>query len=235
MPDTAINPDPNDNDPADNLARLKAEIDKACMGASRDPVRDPVTIVAVSKKHSADRIMPALTCGHRVFGENRVQEAMAKWPALKDEVPDVQLHLIGPLQSNKAKEAVGFFDVIETVDRPKIARALASEIQKQGRAPKLLIQINTGQEQQKAGVAPGDADDFIAQCRGEFNLTIDGLMCIPPQDAVAAPHFSLLEKIAKAHDLPILSMGMSGDYLTAVKLGATHVRLGTAIFGARPE
>ena len=220
-------------DPAGNLASLASEINKACQVATRDCARAPVTIVAVSKKHTADRIQPALDCGHRVFGENRVQEALSKWPVLKEQVRDVRLHLIGPLQSNKAKEAVAFFDVIETVDRPKIARAIASEIQHQGRAPTLLIQINTGEEPQKAGIAPRDADSFIAQCRNEFGLAIGGLMCIPPHDGVPGPHFALLDKIARAHNLPLLSMGMSADYLTAVKLGATHVRLGTAIFGAR--
>ncbi|MEO0833300.1 MAG: YggS family pyridoxal phosphate-dependent enzyme [Pseudomonadota bacterium] len=222
-------------DPAECLAARQAEIAKAMDLAGRDASQAPVTLVAVSKKHPADHVRRALTAGHRVFGENRVQEAQAKWPELRAAFPDLTLHLVGPLQSNKAKEAVALFDVIETVDRPKIARALASEIQKQGRAPTLFVQVNTGEEAQKAGVTPADTPAFIHQCREEFGLAIGGLMCIPPQNAVPAPHFTLLARLAADNDLPCLSMGMSADYLDAVKLGATHVRLGTAIFGPRPE
>ena len=221
-------------DPAANLARLKSEISATADKAGRDRVNDPVTIVAVSKKHDPTRIMPALAAGHRVYGENRVQEALGKWAELRHTYPDLVLHLIGPLQSNKAREAAAFFDVIETIDRPKIARAIADAIQKQGRAPSLLIQVNTGEEPQKAGIAPGEATDFIRLCRDELALPIRGLMCIPPIDAVTPPHFALLAAIAKDHDLPILSMGMSNDYKTAVSLGATHVRIGTAVFGERP-
>ncbi len=187
----------------------------------------------MAKKHGADRILPVLEAGHRVFGENRVQEAQEKWPPLRASFPDVELRLIGPLQSNKAKDAVALFDVIETVDRPKIARALAQEIEKQGRAIPLLAQVNTGEEDQKAGIAPKETDAFLAQCRDEFGLTIAGLMCIPPAGADPAPHFALLAKIAARNGLSELSMGMSADYRIAAQLGATHVRIGTGVFGAR--
>jgi len=222
-------------DPAERLASQQAAIAKAMAVAGRDAKTDPVTLVAVSKKHPADHIRRALDAGHRVFGENRVQEATAKWPPLRAAFPDVVLHLVGPLQSNKAKEAVALFDVIETVDRPKIAKALAEESQKQGRRPALFIQVNTGEESQKAGVTPANAAAFIEQCRRDFGLTIAGLMCIPPINAVPAPHFALLARLAEDNDVPKVSMGMSADYLDAVKLGATHVRLGTAVFGPRPE
>jgi pyridoxal phosphate enzyme (YggS family) len=174
-----------------------------------------------------------LDAGQRVFGENRVQEAQGKWPALRAQWPDIELHLIGPLQSNKAREAVALFDVIHTVDRPSIAEALAKEIARQARKPRLLVQVNTGEEAQKAGVAPQDADAFLAACRTSHGLTIAGLMCIPPAEQSPGPHFALLAKIAKRNGLPLLSMGMSADFETAIEVGATHVRVGSAIFGAR--
>jgi len=225
---------------AQNLAAIQQEIDEACREAacavspdSRD-VQGGAQITAVSKMHDSMRIRPALEFGHRNFGENRVQEAMTKWPSLKEEFSDLTIRLIGPLQSNKARDAVSFFDVIETVDRPKLARTIADEISRQGRAPQLFIQINSGEEDQKSGIMPSKVDEFIRLCRDEYKLSIDGLMCIPPVLDVAAPHFSLLKKIAERNGLQGLSMGMSNDYLTAARLGATHVRIGTAIFGARP-
>lgn len=216
---------------AQSLADVRATIADAAAAAGR--AADAVTLVAVSKFHDADRVLPALEAGQRVFGENRVQEAQDKWPDLKARFPDVELHLIGPLQSNKAKDAVALFDVIESIDRPKIAEALAAEMQRQGRHPRCLIQINTGEEEQKAGIPPADADVFIAACR-DLGLPIEGLMCIPPVDENPSMHFALLREIARRNDLPVLSMGMSGDYAEAVALGATHVRIGTAIFGERP-
>ena len=212
------------------LGAVRAAIDAAAQAAGR-PSRD-IVLVAVSKTFPAEDIHPVLGAGQRVFGENRVQEAKAKWPQLKAEFPDVELHLIGPLQSNKAAEAVALFDVIETVDRPKIAQALASEIVRQKRSPKLLIQVNTGAEPQKAGVLPEATDAFLAQCKA-MGLEIAGLMCIPPANEEPALHFALLEKIARRNGLNLISMGMSADYETAVKFGATHVRVGSAIFGAR--
>ncbi|MEL7486161.1 MAG: YggS family pyridoxal phosphate-dependent enzyme [Pseudomonadota bacterium] len=220
-------------DPAARLADIQRRLIAACAQAGNDA--DQVTITAVSKKHTAQTVQRALVAGHRCFGENRVQEALGKWPALKADYPDVELRLIGPLQSNKAADAVAFFDVIETVDRPKIARVLAEECRRQGRAPKFLVQVNTGEEAQKAGVAPQDADAFLSQCANDYGLKIAGLMCIPPHDAPPAPHFALLAKIAERHALPELSMGMSADFEIAAQLGATHVRIGTEIFGARPE
>lgn len=220
-------------DPLANLARIRARLNAAALEAGRKP--EDIEVVAVSKMHGADAILPLLEAGHRAFGENRVQEALGKWPALKERYPDVELHLIGPLQTNKAKEAVAFFDVIETVDRPKLARVLAEEMERQGKSPRLLIQVNTGEEDQKAGAAPQDAGAFIAQCRNEYGLKIDGLMCIPPADEAPAPHFALLAKIAARNGLHTLSMGMSGDYEIAATLGATHVRVGTEIFGSRPD
>lgn len=217
---------------ADNLAEVQAAIAAAARDAARDPA--DVTLVAVSKVHGEDRILPVLQAGHRVFGENRVQEAQGKWPALKDRFPDVELHLIGPLQSNKAKEAVALFDVIESVDREKIAEALAKEMEKQGRRVPVLVQVNTGKEPQKAGVEPEAADAFIARCRDALGLEVRGVMCIPPVDEEPALHFALLREIARRNGLPVVSMGMSDDYPTAIALGATHVRVGTAIFGSRP-
>lgn len=203
--------------------------------AEREAGRDAgsVTLVAVSKTFEADAIRPVIEAGQRVFGENRVQEAQAKWPALKQEFPDIELHLIGPLQSNKAKEAVALADVIETVDREKIAAELAKEIARQGRAPKLYVQVNTGSEPQKAGIEPRDAVAFVARCRDVHGLAIEGLMCIPPADENPGPHFALLEKLSKEAGVTKLSMGMSGDYETAIAFGATSVRVGSAIFGSR--
>jgi len=192
-----------------------------------------VRLIAVSKTFEADTIRPIIVAGQRDFGENRVQEAQGKWPALKAETPGIVLHLIGPLQSNKAGEAVALFDVIHTIDRDKIAEAVAREMKKQSRAPRLLVQVNTGEEPQKAGVAPSEVDAFVVRCREVHGLVIDGLMCIPPADQIAAPHFALLAKIAKRLGLKSLSMGMSGDFETAIMLGATDVRVGSAIFGAR--
>lgn len=210
---------------------IKEEINQALETAGRKP--GSVTVTAVSKQHDEARIRPALDAGHRVFGENRIQEAAQKWPSLRDEFPDLELHLVGPLQSNKAKEAVALFDVIETVDRPKIASALAREMERQNRRPSLFIQVNTGDEPQKAGVSPSSADDFIDHCRKTLNLPIVGLMCIPPAAEPPAPHFALLAKIADRHGLNSISMGMSADYAVAAQLGATHVRVGSALFGAR--
>lgn len=192
-----------------------------------------VELVAVSKTFDADQIRPAIEAGQRVFGENRVQESQGKWPQLKAETNGIELHLIGPLQSNKAAEAVALFDVIETVDREKIARALAEEIKRQGKTPRLFVQVNTGLEPQKAGIAPDDTTAFVTFCREELGLMIEGLMCIPPADENPGPHFALLAKLAKACNVEKLSMGMSGDYETAVAFGATSVRVGSAIFGTR--
>lgn len=218
-------------DPALNLSKIKEELEKALCNAGR--ATDAVAVTAVSKQHDAARILPVLRAGHRIFGENRVQEAAAKWPQLRQQYPDLELRLVGPLQSNKAAEAVALFDAIETVDRPKIAAALAREISAQSRRLRLLVQVNTGEEPQKAGVSPRGADAFIEQCRSDFSLEIDGLMCIPPADEAPAPHFALLAKIARRNGLDQLSMGMSADYAVAAQLGATHVRIGTAIFGVR--
>ena len=216
---------------AERLDFIRAEIRKAALGNGRDPAS--VTLVAVTKTFPAEAILPALAAGHRVFGENRVQEARAKWPALRARFPDLELHLIGPLQSNKAREAVELFDAIHTVDRPKIAVALAEEIARQGRRPLLFVEVNTGGEEQKAGVLPEAADAFIRECREQYRLTVEGLMCIPPFDEPPAPHFALLQKIARRNGLPCLSMGMSADFQSAIAFGATHVRVGSAIFGAR--
>ncbi|UIJ94982.1 YggS family pyridoxal phosphate-dependent enzyme [Sinorhizobium meliloti] len=192
-----------------------------------------VSLVAVSKTFDAETIRPVIEAGQRVFGENRVQEAQAKWPALKRETPDIELHLIGPLQSNKAADAVALFDVIETIDREKIARAVAAEMKRQGRDIRLYVQVNTGLEPQKAGIAPEDAAAFVALCRDELALNIEGLMCIPPFDENPGPHFALIAKLAGQCGLSRLSMGMSGDFETAIAFGATGVRVGSAIFGAR--
>jgi pyridoxal phosphate enzyme (YggS family) len=217
-------------DIAKNLDLVRQSIADAARQADRNPAE--VELVAVSKTHQADTIRPAIVHGQRLFGENRVQEAEAKWPALKAEFPDVKVHLIGPLQRNKVKTAVALFDAIETVDRPKLARALAREFESQGRTLDCYIQINTGEEAQKAGVAPQDADAFIELCR-ELTLPVAGLMCIPPIDEEPALHFALLREIARRNGLGGLSMGMSADYETAIEFGATLVRVGTAIFGAR--
>ncbi|MBM3489704.1 MAG: YggS family pyridoxal phosphate-dependent enzyme [Alphaproteobacteria bacterium] len=218
-------------DIAANLARVRAEIAAAARAAGRAP--ETVTLVAVSKTQPAEAARGALAAGQRVFGENRVQEAEAKYPALKAECPDLQLHLIGSLQSNKARAAVALFDVIETVDRPKLARKLAAEMAALNRWPRLFIEVNAGGEAQKGGVLPAEADALVALCREELKLPLDGLMCIPPLDQEPSPHFALLAKIARRNGLAKLSMGMSADYPVAVALGATHVRVGTAIFGPR--
>jgi pyridoxal phosphate enzyme (YggS family) len=215
-----------------NLAAVLAEIAAAARAAGRAP--EEVALVAVSKTHDAAAVEAAIAAGQRRFGENRVQEALAKYPALKARHAGLELHLIGPLQTNKVKEAVALFDVIETLDRPKLADALCREIERQQRRPRLFIQVNIGEEAQKAGVAPGEADGFIAACRGR-GLAIDGLMCIPPQDEPPAPHFALLREIARRNGIARLSMGMSSDFATAIRFGATEVRVGTAIFGARGE
>jgi PLP dependent protein len=225
------------NDPtvANSVVARLAEVRERISRAARDCGRDPgsVTLVCVSKTFEADAILPALEAGERVFGENRVQEAQGKWPALRERFPGLDLHLIGPLQSNKAEDAVALFDTIETVDRPKIAAALAKAIEKSGRHPRLYVQVNTGAEPQKAGVLPEEADAFLASCREEHGLTISGLMCIPPVDEQASPHFALLAKIAARNGIAHLSMGMSADFELGIQLGATHVRVGSAIFGAR--
>ena len=216
------------------LSRL-SEVQDRIASAEREAKRqaDTVTLVAVSKTFDAEAIRPAIEAGQRVFGENRVQEALAKWPDLKAEFPDIDLHLIGPLQSNKAKEAVALFDVIETVDREKIAAELAKEIARQGKAPRLYVQVNTGSEPQKAGIEPREAVTFVKRCRETHGLAIGGLMCIPPLDENPGPHFALLAKLAKEAGVDKLSMGMSGDYELAVAFGATSVRVGSAIFGMR--
>jgi pyridoxal phosphate enzyme (YggS family) len=221
----------SENDAVAGLAEVRRKIAAACKTAKRDPAS--VTLVAVSKTFGPDSIEPVLGAGQLVFGENRVQEAEGKWPGLKGAYPDVELHLIGPLQSNKTAEAVALFDVIHSVDRPKIAASLAKEIAAQGKSPLLFVQVNTGAEPQKAGVLPEETDAFIAACRGEYGLKIHGLMCIPPLDENPAPHFALLEKIAGRNGLSGLSMGMSADFETAIGFGATHVRVGSAIFGGR--
>jgi pyridoxal phosphate enzyme (YggS family) len=219
------------NEAVSRLEAVKANITSAEKEAGR--AAGSVTLVAVSKTFGADDIRPVIEAGQRVFGENRVQEAQSKWPALREHFPDLELHLIGPLQSNKAKEAVALFDVIETVDREKIAAELAKEIEKQGKALRLYVQVNTGLEEQKAGIDPREAVAFVARCRDVHGLAIEGLMAIPPFDENPGPHFALLEKLAHEAGVEKLSMGMSGDYETAVRFGATSVRVGSAIFGTR--
>ena len=214
-----------------NLSDIKTAINKAKEEGGSGA--GAAHLIAVSKTRSVIEIAEVLEAGHRLFGENRVQEAAAKWPELRLKYSDIELHLIGPLQSNKAADAVACFDVIETVDRPKIASAIAKEMKNQNKHVKLFVQVNVGEEPQKAGVAPQDLSLFLAQCRDEFGLTISGLMCIPPVEDNPALHFAMLREIAKRNGLSGLSMGMSGDFETAVALGATHVRVGTAIFGAR--
>ena len=213
------------------LATVEQEIARACEQAHRD--RASVELIAVSKTFGAEAITPIIKAGQRVFGENRVQEAKAKWPALISSCPGIALHLIGPLQSNKAKEAVALFDAIHSVDRVSICQALAKEIESQQKRPELFVQVNTGEEPQKAGVAPTEADDFIKRCRETYGLTVSGLMCIPPVDDAPAPHFALTAKIAARNGLKKLSMGMSADFAIAIQFGATHVRVGSAIFGHR--
>src|ERR1700761_7782181 len=213
------------------LPAVRAEIAAACRDAGRDPAT--VTLVAVSKTFGAEAIEPTIAAGQRVFGENRVQEAKAKWPPLIERHAGLELHLVGSLQSNKAKEAVALFDAIHSVDRPSLAEALAKEIAKQNRRPLLFAEINTGAEAQKAGVLPEQADDFLTACRDRYGLVISGLMCIPPHAEAPAPHFALTAKIARRNGLKLLSMGMSADFPEAIAMGATHVRVGSAIFGAR--
>lgn len=213
------------------LAEVRARIGRAERDSGREP--GAVTLVCVSKTFDADAIVPVLEAGERVFGENRVQEAMGKWPGLRERFGALDLHLIGPLQSNKAEEAVSTFDVIETVDRPKIAEALAKAMDKLDRRPRLFVQVNTGAEPQKAGILPEDADAFLETCRDTYGLAIAGLMCIPPVDDQASPHFALLKVIAERNGLSALSMGMSADFELGIQLGATHVRVGSAIFGTR--
>ncbi|MCC0037196.1 MAG: YggS family pyridoxal phosphate-dependent enzyme [Hoeflea sp.] len=215
----------------ENLEKVRAAIAAAETEAKRES--GAVRLVAVSKTKSADEIRPVIEAGQRVFGENRVQEAQSKWPGLKAETAGIELHLIGPLQSNKTADAVALFDVIQTVDREKIAREIAREIKKQDRHPGLYVQVNTGSEPQKAGIEPEAAGGFIAMCRDELGLKITGLMCIPPVDENPGPHFALLAKIARENDINTLSMGMSDDFETAIAFGATEVRVGSAIFGAR--
>ena len=213
------------------LAAVKDEIARAAREANRDPAS--VTLVAISKTFGAETIEPVIAAGQRVFGENRVQEAKAKWPALRAAHPGIELHLIGPLQSNKAKDAVALFDAIHSVDRPSIAEALAKEIAKQGCHPSLFVEVNTGEEPQKAGVLPQDADAFIKACGESHGLAIAGLMCIPPLEEAPAPHFARAAKIAARNGLKLLSMGRSADFAAAIAFGATHVRVGSAIFGHR--
>jgi PLP dependent protein len=215
----------------DRLAGVRERIFRAARDCGREP--DAVRLVCVTKTIAAGRIAAVIAAGERDFGENRVQEAMEKWPGLRETQPDVRLRLIGPLQTNKVREAVRTFDVIETVDRPKLAAELAKEIQRAGKTPKLYIQVNIGEEPQKAGVSPLDADAFLKACRDEYGLQVDGLMCIPPVDQQASPYFALLAKIAARNGIAGLSMGMTQDFELAIQLGATEVRVGSAIFGAR--
>jgi len=216
---------------ADHLTEVKGRIAEAAKAAGRAAA--DVTLVAVSKTHGADRVRELLDAGQRVFGENRVQEAEEKFPALQVEYPDLELHLIGPLQTNKARDAVALFDVIQSVDRERLAATLAKEMERTGKRPACFIQVNTGEEPQKAGILPADLDAFVAACRDTHKLPIVGLMCIPPVDEEPALHFALLTKMAARNGLSRVSMGMSADYETAVRLGATHVRVGSALFGAR--
>jgi hypothetical protein len=216
-----------------SLEHVRTEIARACRDAQRDPAE--VTLIAVSKTFGSDAVEPVVAAGQRVFGENRVQEAKAKWPPLLSKYPGIKLHLIGPLQSNKAKEAVALFDAIHSVDRPSLCEALAKEISKQRRQPTLFAEINSGAEPQKAGVLPQDADAFLATCRDKYGIIISGLMCIPPLDEAPGPHFALTAKIAKRNGIKLLSMGMSADFSTAIALGATHIRVGSAIFGERAK
>lgn len=213
------------------LAAVRQDIARACRDAGREP--GSVALVAVSKTFGAEAIEPAIAAGQRIFGENRVQEAKAKWPALRERHPGIELHLVGPLQSNKAREAVAFFDAIHSLDRPSLAEALAKEIARQGRTPLLFVEINTGGEPQKSGVLPEQADAFLKDCRGKYGLRVSGLMCLPPADEPPAPHFALTAKIARRNEMNLLSMGMSADFREAIAMGSTHVRIGTAIFGER--
>ena len=233
-----VSPAPRADDPlavdvAANLAAITAEVQAAACAAGRD-ARE-ITLIAVSKGHDARRIVPALAAGHPVFGENRVQEAREKWQALKARWPDAALHLIGALQTNKVRDAVAIADAIHAIDRPRLAAALAREMERQGRRPDCFIQVNTGAEPQKAGVLPDGLEALVAECRDDLMLPVRGLMCIPPAAEDPAPHFALLRALAARHGFDCLSMGMSADYRTAIAAGATHVRVGTAIFGNRPS
>lgn len=221
------------HDIASALSGVRSDIARACREANRDPAT--VTLIAVSKTFGADAIEGAIAAGQRVFGENRVQETKSKWPEIRARHPGLSLHLIGPLQSNKTREAVALFDAIHSVDRASLCEALAKEIDKQGRAPQLFVEINTGAEPQKAGILPQDADAFLRGCGENYGLRIDGLMCIPPFDEAPAPHFALTARIAARNGLTLLSMGMSADFAIAIQFGATHVRVGSAIFGERPK
>jgi pyridoxal phosphate enzyme (YggS family) len=232
MSDAYLATEAGDDAIAARLNSVRDQIAKAAHAAGRDP--RAVALVAVSKTHGIRAVRQAISAGQRIFGENRVQEAMAKFPQLKAEFPDLVLHLIGPLQTNKARDAVAVFDVIETVDRPKLAEKLAEEMQRAGRRPQCYIQVNIGAERQKAGVAPHDIGALLALSRDDYRLPIVGLMCIPPAEGDPAPYFAQMAALAKLHRLPILSQGMSGDYPAAIAAGATHVRVGTAIFGNRP-
>jgi PLP dependent protein len=218
--------------PVEALADVKAAIAGACRNAGRDPAS--VTLIAVSKTFGADAVVPVIGAGQRAFGENRVQEAKAKWPPLKIAHPDLELHMIGPLQSNKARDAVELFDVIHTLDRLSLAAELAKAVAKSGRCPRLMVEVNTGAEPQKAGVLPHDVDGFLDAVRTRHGLAVEGLMCIPPFDEAPGPHFALTATIARRNGLALLSMGMSADFQTAIRFGATHVRVGSAIFGDRP-
>lgn len=223
--------------PQDNQKNDSMTAPQRLMKISQDiaELSEQVNIIAVSKTFPPEAIAPVLAAGHRVFGENRVQEAAEKWPNLKPSYPDVELHLIGALQSNKAAQAVALFDVIHSLDRIKLARVLAAEMKRQNRQLKILVQVNTGKEDQKSGIPPEETEEFVRTCRAELGLNIVGLMCLPPQQDVASPHFALLQKLSQQCDAPLLSMGMSGDYEEAIKFGATHIRLGTAIFGPRTQ
>jgi pyridoxal phosphate enzyme (YggS family) len=216
---------------AERVALVRARIDAACRAVNRDPA--DVTLTAVSKTQPPEAIDAILATWQRIFGENRVQEAQERWTERRADLPGLELRLIGPLQTNKAEDAVALFDVIETLDREKLARALAQAVEKRGRSPRVLVQVNTGAEPQKAGVLPDQADVLIAAARQTYGLTVEGLMCIPPTDQDAAPHFKMLRDMAERNGLAVLSMGMSGDYETAIRCGATHVRVGTALFGER--
>ena len=223
--------------PQDNQKNDSMTAPQRLMKISQDiaALSEQVNIIAVSKTFPPEAIAPVLAAGHRVFGENRVQEAAEKWPDLRASYPDVELHLIGALQSNKAAQAVALFDVIHSLDRIKLARVLAAEMKRQNRQLKILVQVNTGKEDQKSGIPPEETEEFVRTCRAELGLNIVGLMCLPPQQDVAGPHFALLQKLSQKCDAPLLSMGMSGDYEEAIKFGATHIRLGTAIFGPRTQ
>lgn len=218
---------------AENLREVQKEIEKAAKAAGREA--SSVRLIAISKTFGAEEIVPVIEAGQRLFGENRVQEAKAKWPGLREHFSGIELHLVGPLQTNKVKEALALFDAIHSLDRAKLAAELAKEVQKAGKSPLLFVQVNTGAEPQKAGVLPEDTDSFIKECRETYSLSIAGLMCIPPVDEAPATHFALTKKIAERNGLKLLSMGMSADFESAISFGATHVRVGSAIFGTRPK